>query len=494
MTGLRPFLSALFVLSLLGVSCKKNDGPSAPTPPPPANTPTCTRTFTGSPMIPATLTKTPTSSWTWTPTTAWTASPTDTPTESPSPSSTASPTSTISPTWTFSPTPTVTETDTPTWTKTEIDTDTPTATATPTETETLTATGTDTETLTPSATPTATDTDTLSPSPTATPTVTWTGTPTQTWTPTSTPTQTLTPTKTPTPTYTPTNTRTSTRTPTITFTPTATVYVTESPWGSGCLVGQATPGATHDDGSTSIMELRPYVLPAAAVVHSLGAYLTLSNNFGHVVPPRIQMAIYADNGSGTAPTSLIVQSEVKEMVFGWNTVDVADVALAPATYWIAQYTGNDLARKYGTGSGLMAEQAPVGYGTLPAMFTGSTFTPALKYDMVFNVCTNALPTPSPTPDGTPQIYQLTFSQGPYPKSSSFYLYGLVTLDEPALAGGAVVTLSSDTPLIAGVPSTVTVPAGSVHGYFQFTTTAAGSASITASMDGINLAQPVTIVP
>ncbi len=64
--------------------------------------------------------------------------------------------------------------------------------------------------------------------------------------------------------------------------------------------------------------------------------------------------------------------------------------------------------------------------------------------------------------------------------------GTVTLARPAVTGGIVVTLTSDSPL-AAVPATITVPAGAISSTFTVTTTPPGSADgtahLTASADG-----------
>src|SRR2546426_8255607 len=65
--------------------------------------------------------------------------------------------------------------------------------------------------------------------------------------------------------------------------------------------------------------------------------------------------------------------------------------------------------------------------------------------------------------------------------------GTATLDGPAPAGGAQVTLSSDNTAAATVPASVTVPAGATSAPFTVTTSAVAastSATITASYSGV----------
>jgi len=161
--------------------------------------------------------------------------PTSTPTPTTANTVTFTPTATVSNT----PTATYTPTNTATFTSTATETSTPTATYTPTNTPTFTSTATPTDTpipatdtFTPTHTatytpgPTPTNTATSTPTNTATSTLTNTATSTPTNTATSTPTNTATSTPTNTATFTLTNTATSTPTNTATFTPTNTATFT----------------------------------------------------------------------------------------------------------------------------------------------------------------------------------------------------------------------------------------------------------------------------
>jgi len=309
-----------------------------------------------------------------------------------------------------------------------------------------------------------------------------------TWTSTQTATSTVTATPSFTPYY--------TRTPTLTFTATPTFtsippLYTETPMGSGCLVGQATPGGTPDYGSTGLIELVPYNLPVTSVVYSLGADIALVYPNS---PIKFQMALYADNGLGTAPTSLIAQSEVRDIVAGWNQVDLPDHLLAPGTYWIGQTAGYNTTLKFKKADGLGAYQGPVTFGQMPATFTGYTFTPYGHYNMVMNVCNNWAPTPTPVSGGNPQLLDLEFSQNPFHRSWASYCAGIITLDQPARSGGATVSLTSSSTSVASVPYNVVVPAGSLHGYFALGTAGDGSTTITANLSASILAAPVTYVP
>jgi hypothetical protein len=73
--------------------------------------------------------------------------------------------------------------------------------------------------------------------------------------------------------------------------------------------------------------------------------------------------------------------------------------------------------------------------------------------------------------------------------------GTVTLNAPAPAGGAVVTLSSANAAVASVPSNVTVPSGATSAAFTVTTfavAASTSVNITASHAGVSFSRSLTV--
>ena len=75
--------------------------------------------------------------------------------------------------------------------------------------------------------------------------------------------------------------------------------------------------------------------------------------------------------------------------------------------------------------------------------------------------------------------------------------GTVTLSGPAPAGGAAVTLASDTPAVASVPGSVTVPAGASSATFTVNTTAVAASTtvaISASYSGGTQNASLTVLP
>ncbi|HVK09511.1 MAG TPA: hypothetical protein VM597_12110, partial [Gemmataceae bacterium] len=75
--------------------------------------------------------------------------------------------------------------------------------------------------------------------------------------------------------------------------------------------------------------------------------------------------------------------------------------------------------------------------------------------------------------------------------------GTVTLSGPAPAGGLVVSLSSGNPAVAGVPASVTVPAGATSASFTVTTaavTANTTVTLTATAGGVTRTASLTVTP
>ncbi len=217
-------------------------------------------------------------------------------------------------------------------------TQTPGPTSTPTPT--LTETGTDTMTPTPGG-------------PTNTPTST------ATWTPSITPSRTATPTITPCVTATPTvtgATRTMTPTATYSFTPTATPTVTGgavtqtqtfTPTPTGATETQTPPCANQVSFGVTTAANNLYYNSGVNQITATQAILTtpalitmMSINIEDV--GVMSLAIYSDNGAGTAPATLIVASGPQSMIYnGWNTVEMPPTQLAAGTYWLCYYSNSN---------------------------------------------------------------------------------------------------------------------------------------------------------
>jgi len=87
--------------------------------------------------------------------------------------------------------------------------------------------------------------------------------------------------------------------------------------------------------------------------------------------------------------------------------------------------------------------------------------------------------------------------GANPATGGGFVEAVLGLNSNAPIGGAVVTLSSDTPGVASVPASVTVPAGLTQVNFYIATTAVGAnttVNITATYAGASDTEQLTIQP
>lgn len=99
------------------------------------------------------------------------------------------------------------------------------------------------------------------------------------------------------------------------------------------------------------------------------------------------------------------------------------------------------------------------------------------------------------PPGTPELVSVAISPGSVGSTQS--ATGTVTLDSPAFAGGAAVSLASGDTNVATVPATVNVPEGSSTATFTITTKSVATATavtITASRRGLTRSASLTVQP
>jgi hypothetical protein len=105
------------------------------------------------------------------------------------------------------------------------------------------------------------------------------------------------------------------------------------------------------------------------------------------------------------------------------------------------------------------------------------------------------PTPSPTPTPTPRpgvisVQGLSFSPSAVAPGASST--GTVTLSAAAPANGQLVGLTSDSPSVAAVPGSITVPAGSATVNFGVSTQAVGVARVTATVGASSAQGTLTV--
>jgi hypothetical protein len=103
------------------------------------------------------------------------------------------------------------------------------------------------------------------------------------------------------------------------------------------------------------------------------------------------------------------------------------------------------------------------------------------------------PSPSPTPSPQPGVIvvqSLAFDPSAVAPGSSST--GTVTLSGPAPGNGQLVALASDSPSVASVPNTITVPAGGTSATFGAATQAVGVARVTATVGSSSTQATLTV--
>lgn len=83
---------------------------------------------------------------------------------------------------------------------------------------------------------------------------------------------------------------------------------------------------------------------------------------------------------------------------------------------------------------------------------------------------------------------------PSPAQVGDTVIGVVTLAVPAPAGGITITLTVDKPLLLSVDTSVFIAAGQTSGTFYAEALAAGSAKVTAHLNGVSTTTSLTISP
>jgi len=253
----------------------------------------------------------------------------------------------------------------------------PTRTPSSTLTPIPSATGTATSTSTDSPMPVLTPTDTVSVPLTFTPSAS--ETPAGIWADTPSPTSTF------------------TSAPSMTFTPTDTDTVgsaatrTPTPIPGLCSVfGEANRNTTVYGGRYNGSR---FLLGAPAVIRSISIFQYYNGCY-------TQLGIYADNGSGTAPATLIVRSDVGYAYGGWSRFPIPPTSLGPGNYWLTAITdGRDLAVLYtGSSSDVNFELYGGALGSFPQSLVGPYIFTGYRMTLSADDCDSVQP---PTPTVTP---------------------------------------------------------------------------------------------
>jgi hypothetical protein len=133
--------------------------------------------------------------------------------------------------------------------------------------------------------------------------------------------------------------------------------------GSTTTIGDSTIGATDGTGNYQHVQAQKYTATETGSILNMSVYLSSVDSFC----PNVQLGVYADNGSGTAPGSLLGKSAQTAGTTGWNTMPLtASVNVTSGTiYWLSLATDCDDTTKLTTGVGTRAHMTG---STLPNTF------------------------------------------------------------------------------------------------------------------------------
>jgi hypothetical protein len=165
--------------------------------------------------------------------------------------------------------------------------------------------------------------------------------------------------------------------------------------------------------------------------------------------------------------------------FVGHFVEVSTGAMLKGTYRVAAVSGSDLTLESTS-------------GPAPAVQPGDTFQGVYRVDAFSLAGSESFTSPDPIRGA----FYLTNATLASPISAGLTANGTVELSSPAPAGGFPVTFTSNSPIAAPPPATVTIPAGTTSAPFSVVTTATGvtvNAVITAQAGGSSRNLPLAVV-
>lgn len=127
--------------------------------------------------------------------------------------------------------------------------------------------------------------------------------------------------------------------------------------GATSSLGNATSGDTNSSSNYRKAQANKYTAAQTGSIMNMSLYMVSVDSFC----PNIQLGIYADNGSGTAPGALLGSSALTPGVVGWNTLPLTSTVniTSGTVYWLGAYTNCDDTLRYTAGVGTRAYQEDV---------------------------------------------------------------------------------------------------------------------------------------
>jgi len=223
------------------------------------------------------------------------------------------------------------------------------------------------------------------------------------------------------------------------FLPFLALLVTQTINAQTITIGETNLLTVADSGNGNLLCAQSCALTQAAILQSLSFYVRVAGG-------DLALALYNDNGSGTAPGTLLAQTASFTPVSGWNTVAISGDVLQPGTYWLAYLpSSNELGFWNGfTGSEVHVSQSS---GAVPNPFPTSGLNASGDhwsfYATLLPVAPAATSTPTPAPYRTPTIVQhvssasnndVEYNVGTGESGNPFY----INLPNPAQAGNCLI--------------------------------------------------------
>ena len=139
--------------------------------------------------------------------------------------------------------------------------------------------------------------------------------------------------------------------------------------GTTSVMGDNTTGTTNGTSNYQKAQAQKVVATDSGPVIDISAYFAAVDSFC----PNIQMGIYADNGSGTAPGTQLGTTTYSAAAAGWVTKALTTTVniTSGTTYWIGLYTNCDDTTRVTTGTGTRYFLDSVS-GGLPSSFAGGS--------------------------------------------------------------------------------------------------------------------------
>jgi len=137
--------------------------------------------------------------------------------------------------------------------------------------------------------------------------------------------------------------------------------------GATSKLGTNSIGSSNSGGNYRHVQANKYTATQTGPVMNMSVYVNDFDSFC----PNIQLGIYADNGSGTAPGALLGSSAATAATTGWNTLQLTSSASVASgtTYWLGVFTACDDTLKYTPSTGTRAHMDDA--SSLPSTFSAS---------------------------------------------------------------------------------------------------------------------------